>query len=42
MGGWDAHSLPEDSARGMREVIAKARIGDTGKVILYGGREYPW
>lgn len=42
MGGWDAPGLPEDSVRAMREVIANAGIKDTGKVILYDGREYPW
>lgn len=42
MGGWDAPGLPEDSVRAMREVIAKSGIEDSGKVILYDGREYPW
>lgn len=42
MGGWDAPGLPEDSVRGMREVIANAGPNDSGKVILYDGREYPW
>ena len=42
MGGWDAPGLPEDSVRGMRQVIANASIEDTGKIILYDGREYPW
>ena len=42
MGGWDAPGLPEESVQAMREVIANATIEDTGKIILYDGREYPW
>ncbi len=42
MGGWDAPGLPEESVQAMREVIANASIEDTGKIILYDGREYPW
>lgn len=42
MGGWGAPMSAADSVAGMRGVLDRLSIKDTGKVFLYDGREYPW
>lgn len=42
MGGQSASLSPEESVRGMREVIAGATLDDTGRFLNRSGQEVPW
>ena len=42
MGGSNAPLSPEQSIRGLRRVLAKLDLGDSGKFISYEGSEVPW
>ena len=42
MGGSEAPVTPEDSAAGIRAVIARATPGDNGRFFNYDGEELPW
>jgi len=42
MGGTDAPLTPENSAKGIAEVIAKLKKADTGGFFDYQGKEIPW
>jgi NAD(P)-dependent dehydrogenase (short-subunit alcohol dehydrogenase family) len=42
MGGPNAPLEAPDSVRGMRAVLAKVTIADTGRFLDYQGREMPW
>jgi NAD(P)-dependent dehydrogenase (short-subunit alcohol dehydrogenase family) len=42
MGGAGAPIAPEDSARGLRKVIAGLKKEDTGKFLTYEGAPIPW
>ena len=42
MGGSEAPVTPEDSAAGMRAVIAGATAEDNGRFFNYDGAELPW
>jgi NAD(P)-dependent dehydrogenase (short-subunit alcohol dehydrogenase family) len=42
MGGRGAQVAPKDSIAGMRAVIARLRLADTGRFFNYDGSEVPW
>jgi NAD(P)-dependent dehydrogenase (short-subunit alcohol dehydrogenase family) len=42
MGGSEAPVTPEDSAAGIRAVIARATPADNGRFFNYDGEELPW
>ena len=42
MGGAEAPVAPEDSAAGIRAVIARASPADNGRFFNYDGEELPW
>ncbi len=42
MGGSSAPLTPEQSIRGLRRVLAKLALGDSGKFLSYDGSEVPW
>ncbi len=42
MGGYEAPVTPEDSAAGIRAVIARATAADNGCFFNYDGEELPW
>ena len=42
MGGKNATLTPEESIRGMLEVIDKMTVADNGRYLTYAGEELPW
>jgi len=42
MGGHGAPVSPEESAKGMKAVLERATLGDSGKFVDYGGEPIPW
>jgi len=42
MTGFKGDLLPEDTVRGMRDVLSKVTIADSGKYLSYDGTELPW
>jgi NAD(P)-dependent dehydrogenase (short-subunit alcohol dehydrogenase family) len=42
MGGKNAPLQPPESIAGMRRVLDRARIEDSGRFLAYDGRELPW
>jgi len=42
MGGASAPLTPEQSISGLRRVLGKIDLGDTGKFLSYDGSEVPW
>jgi NAD(P)-dependent dehydrogenase (short-subunit alcohol dehydrogenase family) len=42
MGGENATVTPHDSVAGMRSVIARATLKDTGRFLSYEGKSLPW
>jgi len=42
MGGRNAAITPKESVEGMREVIARVTLVDSGKFFNFDGRELPW
>lgn len=42
MTGFKGDLLPEDTVRGMRKVLARVTMADTGKYLSYDGTELPW
>lgn len=42
MGGTGAPLTPEESVRGMRKLIDKFTLADTGRFFRYNGTEIPW
>ena len=42
MGGPQAILSPQDSIKGMRQVIAKLSLKDSGQFLAYDGKVIPW
>ena len=42
MGGPEAPLLPPESVRGMRNIVARFSLADTGRFYRYDGIEMPW
>jgi NAD(P)-dependent dehydrogenase (short-subunit alcohol dehydrogenase family) len=42
MGGRGAPVSPDESAKGMRAVVAAATLGESGKFVDYRGQSIPW
>lgn len=42
MGGADAPLSPEESIRGLRQVLSGLRLQDSGKFLSFNGSEIPW
>lgn len=42
MGGPSAPVLPEESARGLKQVIGQLTLQDSGRFVDYRGQEIPW
>ena len=42
MGGSSSSLLPPESVHGMREIIERFTLEDTGRFLRYDGIEMPW
>ena len=42
MGGENAPTRPQESIKGMRGVLERLQMNDSGKFLSYEGTEVPW
>jgi len=42
MGGPEAPLLPPESVRGMRRIVERFTLGDSGRFLRYDGTTMPW